>query len=584
MKKLALLVLVVSFSLHGLVAQSVTSLLESGTRAQTPTPASADALGRETPSGTVLGFLQAAQAGNYKAAADYLQMAAARRQSQGADLAEKLKYLMDRSFVGGLRRLSTRPEGNPEYGTPDDQTIGIFSYGDGEVPVVLVRIGDPNSGKIWLFSSETLSKVPELYDNVHAHRVEKKLPQSLVRIVFLGMPLWQWLALFAAIPFALAIGWVVVLLLAIPRLLWLKFRNRPNLHSYGRVSTPLLLSFSALAHRIIAAYLGLPLLQRLYYYRIIGVLISIGFFWFLLRASSLTMQRLRTHAISAGRTGTGSLMVLGERLVKVLVLIAAVLATLSIIGFNLTTVLAGLGIGGIAIAFAAQKTLENLFGGVSVLADEVIRVGDFCRFGDRVGTVEDISLRSTRIRTLERTELSIPNGSVATMNIENFTRRDKFLFNPTLAIRGETAADQLRYLLAEVRRMLYEHPKVESDSARIRLAGFDKGALSLEIFSYIITRDQAEFSAICEDVWLRMMEIVENSGSGFAGPSQIVHFSRDSGLDKEKAEAAEQQVQQWRDQHQLPFPDFAPADKSTFRGSIVYPPPESAIGRDVRLP
>jgi MscS family membrane protein len=584
MKKLALLVLVVSFSLHGLTAQSVTSLLQSGTQAQTATPASADPLGRQTPEGTVLGFLQAAQFGNYKTAADYLQISAARRLSQGPDLAEKLKVLMDRTFVGGLRRLSTRPEGNPEYGTSDDQTIGVFSYGDGEVPVVLVRVADPNSGKIWLFSADTLSKVPELYDSIQAHRVENKLPQSLVRNVFLGMPLWQWLALFAAIPFALAIGWAVVLLLAIPRLLWLKFRNRPNLHSYSRMSMPLVVTFSALAHRIIAAYLGLPLLQRLYYYRLIGVLVSIGFFWFLLRTTGLTMQRLRTRAITLGRTGTGSLMLLGERLLKALVAIVAVLATLSILGFNLTTVLAGLGIGGIAIAFAAQKTLENLFGGISVLADEVIRVGDFCRVGDRAGTVEDISLRSTRIRTLERTELSIPNGSLATMNIENFTRRDKFLFNPTLAIRGETSADQLRYLLAEVRRMLYEHPKVESDSARIRLAGFDKGALSLEIFSYIITRDQAEFSAICEDVWLRMMEIVENSGSGFAGPSQIVHFSRDSGLDKEKAVAAEQQVQQWRDQHQLPFPDFAPDDKSAFRGSIVYPPPESALGKNERLP
>src|ERR1700676_4308478 len=178
------------------------------------------------------------------------------------------------------------------------------------------------------------------------------------------MPLWQWLALFAAIPFALAMGWVVVLLLAIPRRLWLKLRNRPNLHSYSRMSTPLLISFSALAHRIIAAYLGLPLLQRLYYYRIIGVVISIGFFWFLLRTATLTMQRLRTHAISAGRTGTGSLMVLGERLVKVLVLIAAVLATLGILGFNLTTVLAGLGIGGIPIPFARQKTLKIFFGGV----------------------------------------------------------------------------------------------------------------------------------------------------------------------------------------------------------------------------
>ncbi len=583
MKKLALLVFVVTLSLHGLRAQSVTSLLPGGAQAQAATSA-ADELGRGTPSGAVVGFLQAAQNGNYQTAADYLQMSSARRQSQGPDLAENLKVLMDRAFVGSLRQLSTSPEGNPDYGVLDRQTIGVFSNGDADVPVVLVRVADPNSGKVWLFSSETLSKVPELYDNLEAHQVESKLPQSLVKNVFLGMPLWQWLALFAAIPVALAIGWAVVLLLAIPRRLWLKLRHRPNLHSYRGMSKPLLVSFSALAHRAIAGYFGLPLLPRLYYYRTIGVLVSIGFFWFLLRASSFTMQRLRIHAISAGRIGTGTLMVLGERLLAALVVIVAILTAFFILGFNLTTLLAGLGIGGIAIAFAAQKTLENLFGGISVLGDEVIHVGDYCRFGDRIGTVEDISLRSTRIRTDARTEVSIPNGALATMNIENFTRRDKILFNPALGIRFETTADQLRYLLAEVRRMLYEHPKVESDTAYIRFASFDSGALRLEIFSYVLTRDAVEFAAIREDLLLRIMDIVEKSGSGFAFPSQTVYFSRDSGLDKEKATAAERQVQQWRDQHLLPFPDFAPADKSAFRGSIVYPPAESATGRNPRLP
>jgi MscS family membrane protein len=579
MKKQAQLVLIICVLLAGpmrapLVAQSVSTLLKGGPTTL-DTAASADVLGRDTPSGTVLGFLQAAQNGSYKTAADYLQMSAAHRQSQGADLAEKLKVLMDRAFVGSLRKLSTRPEGNPDYAT-DQQTIGTFSSGDGDVPVILVRVGDPNSGRIWLFSAETLSKVPELYDNLEAHQVETKLPPSLVHNVILGMPLWQWLALLAAIPVALIIGWAMVLLLAIPRRLWLKLRNRPNLHSYRGMSKPLLVMFGALAHRAIAAYLGLPLLPRLYYYRAIGVLVSIGFFWFLLRATGLVMQRLRIHAISAGRTGTGTLMVLGERLVKAMVLIIAVLATLGILGFNLTTVLAGVGIGGIAIAFAAQKTLENLFGGISVLGDEVIRVGDSCRFGDRVGIVEDISLRSTRIRTVERTELFIPNGALATMNIENLTRRDKILFNPTLGIRCETTADQLRFLLAEIRRMFYEHPKVETDTARIRFASFDSSALSLEVFSYILTRDYAEFTAIREDVLLRILDIVDRSGSGFAFPSQTLYFSRDSGLNKEKTSAAEQQVQQWRDASNLPFPDFAPGDKSAIRDSMTYPSRESA--------
>ena len=582
MKKLALLVFLVCISRPGLVAQSVTQSVTKVLQGSAPPKASAstapDQLDRGTPQGTVVGFLQTTQAGNYQAAADYLQMSTARRHVQGSDLAEKLKLLMDRTFVGSLRHLSSSPDGSPDFGGPDQQTIGNFDNGDADVPVVLVRVADPTFGKIWLFSAETLSKVPELYDSVEAHKVENKLPQSLVQNAFLGMPLWQWLALLAAIPVAVVIGWALVLLLAIPRLLWLKLRNRPNLQTYRRISTPLLISFSALAHRIIAHYFGLPLLTRLYYGRLIGVLINIGFFWFLLRATSLTMQRLRNHAISAGRIGTGTLMVLAERLLTAAVVTLAVLATLGILGFNLTTLLAGLGIGGIAIAFAAQKTLENLFGGVSVLADEVIRVGDYCRFGDRTGTVEDISLRSTRVRTDARTELSIPNGVLAIMNIENFTRRDKIQFNPVLAIRYETTPDQLRYLLAEVRRLLYEHPKIESETANIRFANFDTSALRLEISSYALTRDSNEFIAIREDLLLRIMDIVAKSGTEFAFPSQTLYFSRDAGLDKEKTGVAEQQVQQWRDQHKLPFPDFAPADKSGFRDSIVYPPPESAMG------
>ncbi|MGA7629521.1 MAG: mechanosensitive ion channel family protein [Terriglobales bacterium] len=585
MRKLALFILVVSLSVQSLAAQTLVAQLNNLLKPAAPSTSassSSDPLGRTTPSGTVLGFLQVAQGGNERVAADYLQMSAARRQSQGPEMAGKLKVLMDRAFVGSIRRISTRPDGDPEFGTVDQQTVGAFSTRDADVPIVLVRVGDPNAGKIWLFSADTLSKVPELYDNVEAHQVENKLPQILVRTVFLGMQLWQWLALFAAVPIAIAIGWAMVLLLAIPRRILLKLRNRPNLDSYSRISRPLLLSFSALAHRAMAGYFGLPLLPRVYYSRSIGALISLGFFWFLQRVASLTMQRLRIHAISAGRAGTGTLMVLADRLLRALVVITALLSILAIMGFNLTTVLAGLGIGGIAIAFAAQKTLENLFGGISVLADDVIRVGDYCRFADRTGSVEDIGLRSTQVRTDARTQLSIPNGALATMSIENFTRRDKIQFAPVLAIRYDTSAEQLRYLLAEIRRMLYAHPKVESDTAAIRFANFDASALRVELSSYVLTRDSNEFIAIREDLLLRIMDIVKNSGTAFAFPSQTLYFSRDTGLDKEKAAAAEEQVQRWRDQHQLPFPDFAPAEKPGFRGSITYPPPGSATADDNR--
>lgn len=575
MKKFLLLTIAVCLSWSTLPAQSLSNVLQGN--AATPTTTRTDSLGRDTPSGAVVAFLQAAQSGNYKLGADFLQMSSARRQSPlGPELAKKLKALMDRAFVGGLRRLSTRPEGNPEYGINDQQTIGTFSSGDLDVPVVLVRITDPDAGRIWLFSTETLSKVPDLYDNLQAHRVEKNLPAFLVQNQILGMPLWQWLALLVALPVAAAIGWGVVLLLAVPRRLWLRYRKRPELLTYRHVSLPLVVFFGGIAHRAMAAYLGMPLLPRFYYFRTIGVVITVGFFWFVLRSTRAVIHRLRAHAVSAGRTGTGTLMVLGERLATALVVIIAGLAILATLGFNLTTALAGLGIGGIAIALAAQKTLENLLGGVSVLADEVIRVGDFCRFGDKMGTVEDISLRSTRIRTLDRTELSIPNGALSAMNIENYTRRDKVLFNPTLTIRYDTSPDQLRYLLAELRRVLYAHPKIENGSARIRFADFDSSSLNLEVFSYVLTGDYTEFTAIREDLLLRMMETVEKSGTGFAYPTRTLYVAREPGLDRERIEKAEQHVREWREGQQLPFPDFSPAEKEAIRDSIEYPEAGSA--------
>src|SRR5262249_42590619 len=330
----------------------------------------------------------------------------------------------------------------------------------------------------------------------------------------------------------------LVHLLLIPRNLWLKHKNLPILRSYDQAYNPLLLVFAAVVHRVIASYLGLPLLPRVYYYRTIGVLVAIGFFWFVFRWTGIGMQRLRARSIAAGRTSAGTLMLLGERLVKAFVFGAAVLAILGILGFNLTTVLAGLGIGGIAIAFAAQKTLENVFGGVSVLADEVFRVGDYCRIGDRQGTVEDISFRSTRIRTDAPTVLSIPNGALATMNVENLSRRDKIQFNPTLGIRRETSPDQLRYVLAEVRRMLYEHPKVETSTASVRFALVDASAFNVEIASYVLTADATEFAAIREDLLLRILEIVRKAGTDFAFPSRAMYFSRDPGLDERKTESA----------------------------------------------
>ena len=538
-----------------------------------------DPLGRNTPSGTLYGFLQAAQSGNYSIAAQYLQISAARRQTQGGDLASKLKVVIDRSFSGDLRRISNQPEGTPQEGMPlDKQRVGTLNAGDVEADLILVRVPDAGSARIWLISSDTLAKVPELYEQAALHQVETRLPQALVRHQFWGLPWWQSLAILLAIPVAALLAWIVVQILWLPWDLWARYRQHAVAAAWRSFVRPLWLVLGVLVHGILVSYVRIPVLQRHHYQQVAGVIAVMGGNWLLWRVLREVMRSVRQRAILSGRMGTGSLIILGERVLKVVIFVLAIFLILGTLGFNLTTPLAGLGIGGIAIAFAAQKTLENLFGGVSILGDEVIHIGDVCRFGDRVGTVEDISLRSTQIRTPDRTELFIPNGSLATMNVENLSRRDKILFNTKLGLRYETSPDQMRYVLAQVRRLLYEHPKVETEGARNRFIAFDESALTLEIFSYILTRDFNEFLAIREDLLLRIMDIVAAAGTSFAFPSQTVYLCRDSGVDKEKAERVARQVQKWRESNQLPFPDFKPADISEFSNSLPYPQPGSALG------
>ena len=541
--------------------------------------APADPLGRDTPSGTLYGFLQAAQAGSYSTAAQYLQMSPARRLTQGEDVASKLKVVIDRSFSGDLRRISNQPDGTPQEGMPlDKQRVGSLTAGDVDANLVLVRVSEGNA-RIWLISSDTLARLSELYDQATVHQVETHLPHALVSNEFLGLPVWQWLAILIAVPTAAALGWLAVQIVRLPWYLWARYRKHAVAETWHSLVRPLWLVLGVLAHGVLVSYLRIPVLQRHHYQQVAGVIAVIGFNWLLWRILREALRTVRQRAVFAGRMGTGSLIILGERILKVAIVVLAIFSVMGTLGFNLSAPLAGLGIGGIAIAFAAQKTLENLFGGVSILGDEVIRIGDTCRFGDRVGTVEDISLRSTRIRTPDRTQLSIPNGSLATMNIENLSRRDKILFNTKLGLRYETSPDQMRYVLVQVRRLLYEHPKVETEGARSRFVSFDESALSMEIFCYVLTRDFNEFLAIREDLLLRIMNIVDAAGSGFAFPSQTVYLGRDTGVDKQKAEKAAQEVQKWREGNELPFPDFPPADISEFSNSLPYPPPGSALGR-----
>ena len=255
------------------------------TNATTPkngTPA--DPLGRDTPSGTLYGFLQAAQSGNYSIADQYLQLSPARRQTQGEDIASKLKVVIDRSFSGDLRRISNQPEGTPQEGVPlDKQRVGNLNSGDVDADLVLTRVSDSSGTRIWLISSETLARVPELYEQAAVHQVETHLPQALVRNEFLGIPWWQWLAILIAIPVAALLGWVAVQILRLPWYFWARYRKHGIAEAWISFVRPLWLVLGVLAHGILVSYIRIPVLQRHRYQQVAGVAAIIGANWLLWR-------------------------------------------------------------------------------------------------------------------------------------------------------------------------------------------------------------------------------------------------------------------------------------------------------------
>jgi MscS family membrane protein len=563
------------------IALPAQTALTQSIQLATPAPASpaapTDQLGRNTPTDSVFGFLKAATSGDYSIAAQYLQMSPAHRQAEGEQTATKLKFLLDNDFVGNYSRFN-QPEGTPQEGVLlGHQKLGTMSAGDVEVDLDMVRVSDPNAGKIWLVSSDTIAKLPELYDQAEARHVASKLPAFLVKHELGGMPLWQWLALLVTTPFAAGLGWLVLAILEIPLRWWARRHGHVDVANWRSVSGPAWLLTGTMIHQALVVKLRLPLLLRHYYFQITSTVLILSATWIFWRVVRWSLYRVRVGALARGHAGTGSLMLLGERILKAIILIAGALAILSNLGFNMSTALAGLGIGGLAIGFGAQKTIENLFGGVSVLGDEVFRVGDVCRFGDRSGTVEDIGLRSTRIRTEERTLLAIPNGTVATINLENLSRRDKILLKTNLSLRSETKSDHLRFVLSEMRRLLYSHPKIETTTVRVRLTDIAAAAPTVEVLAYVLTQDFNEFSAVREDVLLRMLDIVESSGTGLALPAQTLYLGRDAGLARDKAETAVQKVAELREEKKLPFPDFHKEEISSFKGSIEYPPKESAL-------
>lgn len=276
------------------------------------------------------------------------------------------------------------------------------------------------------------------------------------------------------------------------------------------------------------------------------------------------------------------LVILVAKVIAVLLSLWVLIHLGDTLSIPVAPMIAGLGVGGLAVALAVRPTLENAVAGFVLFADKPVRVGEFCAFGDKLGTVEQIGLRSVQIRGLDRTVISVPNAEFSQMQITNFSRRDSNLFHTTLGLRYETSSDQLRLVLARLRELLIRHPMVGMDPARVRFSGYGDFSLNVEIFAFVHTRDWGEFLAVQEDLNLRIKDIVEGAGSGFAFPSQTLYMERGTGLDAEAKAKAETLIERWRDEDRLPFPDHETGYRFELANTLDYPPEGSPDSRRER--
>ena len=539
--------------------------------AQLPTPAPPppakaepaapiDPLGRETPRGAMMGLLEYSERDDYETAARYLQPMPGEDKNL-PQRAEELRALQGK-LKGNIGLLSNDPNGTVEPGLPPGQVrAGVLTVNGTTAEVILVRVNDPASGKIWLLSKETVASIPKLYAEMKSEAptiADRIMPGALTGRRLLGMPLAKWLGWLLSIPISWLLAWLLAFLFSVPARIRCRFQKLPFRPVWEtRHGMPLKCILAILLHVLFVYQLEPPLLYRIYYFRFMVALLMGCFLWLLStitdRGYEQAVKRTRMH-----HGGGESILILMQRLNRIVLLTIALVGALAILGVNVKTTLAGLGIGGLAIALAAQKTLENLIGGVSLLMDKALRVGDFCQIGDQLGTVEDIGLRSLKLRTLDQNLSVVPNGSLAQMQFQNMARRSKLLINQTFSLRIETRAEQLRFVLEGVQSMLDQHPAIESESCRVRVTSFVGAAFQMELFAYGKTGDWTEFTTIRQDVILKIAEIVEASGTQFAAPTQLAYLSIDKGIGAEKAVDIARRVTERRASDVFRFPGEAP--------------------------
>jgi MscS family membrane protein len=444
---------------------------------------------------------------------------------RGPELARRMRVALARHLDIDFDAISPLSTGAPDDGLPPDvdKLSDIPSPDGGKEPVLLVRVRDAE-GPYWAFSQRTVERVDEWYDALPDRWIRERIPERLQRFGPAGLMRWQWLGVPVLALLALVLGRILAI---VSRAVLAKSARRAGTAWDGRLSETVVLDLTLLWAVAVAAlllpWLALPPPAARLARSLLGGLATLGVVWALWCAVDVWTEFLARRPGVTDNPSARSLLALLRNFAKIIVIAGGVLATLSAFGYPVATVVAGFGIGGIALAFGAQKTVENLFGSVSLAIDQPFRLGDFVKIDDFVGNVEKIGMRSTQIRTLDRTLISMPNGALSEKRIEDYASRERIRLACTIGLVYGTSREQVERVVAGIARVLRDHPRIWPYNVVVRFAGFGASSLDIEVMAWFQTADFDVFRECREDVLLGFMRVVEEAGSSFAFPTQTVH-------------------------------------------------------------
>jgi MscS family membrane protein len=528
-----------------------------------------DTVHRQNPRITLEGFLEAGREGDFDRAAHYLDLGRIppeRQRAEGRRLARRLFLIMLRQVWVEPSLVSSEELGTPQEGVQvNQQKIAEVKIKGHEFPFLMHCHFVQKLGTVWTFAPATVGQIDYLYGALGNGWLGDRLPSTFFAVSFAGLQLWQWVCLLLILAAGWAIGRILnAIILRIAGSVSARTRVRWDDELVRALDGPLGLILWAFLVSLGSPLVGLTPTAR----QITGIgwnmLGLAGLGWLCFRSVDSTANAIRRLVGEKNPVGVSFLPIL-SRFAKALVAVFILIGALAVVGVEVVGLVAGLGIGGVAVAFAAQKTIENLFGAVSIAGDRPFAVGDYVTIDEISGTVEDIGLRSVRLRTLPRTLVTIPNAMVMSTKITNFQVRDMIMFNPTLTIAYGATSDQLGWIVDEIKRMLLADERVHPEVQRVRFKGFSPSSLDLEILCWICTTDQYVFTGIAEELNFGIMGIVERSGASFAFPTQQVYLTQAGARDAERAAAVREEVRQRRAGGTFTLPEPPPGLREKLR-------------------